>query len=62
MASGLLQGIDDYHWDMRKNVTIGSIFIYIRSVLNYTRDTLDKYVSHSYQYKTQGKRQLWLGK
>lgn len=41
MAPGLLQGIKDYRWDMPN--------------LNYTRDTLDKCVSHSYQYKTSKK-------
>lgn len=51
MAPGLLQGIEDYRLDMPKLQIIGSIFVYISSVLNYTGDTLDKCVSHSYQYK-----------
>lgn len=62
MAPGLLQGIEDYRWDMPTLLIIGSIFIYISSVLNYSGDTLDKYVFHSLQYKTQGKRWLLLGK
>lgn len=62
MAPGLLQGIEDYRWDMPKLQIIGSTFIYISSVLNYTGDTLDTCVSHLYQYITQGKRCLWLGK
>lgn len=44
MALGLLQGIEDYRWDMPKLQIIGSIFIYISSVLKYTGDTLDKCV------------------